>query len=83
MPVPEGVTALFDQPRERLDALADDVLLAALRIIAALESLAAEAGVVAVHTVRADNQSWATIANGLGLTESETGTRLHRYARFC
>ncbi|WP_158070822.1 hypothetical protein [Streptomyces sp. CB02460] len=40
-----------------------------------------EAGAVAAYTARADAQSWDTIATGLGLTESEARSRLHRYAR--
>ncbi|MGZ2360921.1 hypothetical protein LRE75_30285 [Streptomyces sp. 372A] len=81
VPIPEDVTALLDQLRQRLDVLAVDAPLAALRIIAALESTITEAGAVAAHTARGDDQSWETIATGLGLTESEARTRLHRYAR--
>ncbi|MGW1126407.1 hypothetical protein [Streptomyces sp. NPDC002526] len=81
VPVPEDVADLLARLQERLDGLADDAPLAALRIVAALESAIAEAGAVAAHTARADDQSWGTIATGLGLTESEARTRLHRYAR--
>ncbi|MEV5605766.1 hypothetical protein AB0L33_30450 [Streptomyces sp. NPDC052299] len=81
VPIPEDVTALLARLQERLDILADDAPLATLRIIAALESFTAEAGAVAAPTARADDQSWDTIATGLGLTESEARTRLHRYAR--
>jgi len=81
VPIPEDATALLDQLRERLDVLADDAPLAALSIITALESTIAEAGAVAAHAARADDQSWDTIATGLGLTESKARSRLHRYAR--
>ncbi|MGW2476877.1 hypothetical protein [Streptomyces sp. NPDC001665] len=81
VPVTEDVADLLARLRERLDGLAGDAPLAALRIVAALESTIAEAGAVAAHSARADAQSWGTIATGLGLTESEARTRLHRYAR--
>ncbi|MCG7527137.1 hypothetical protein MHW47_22160 [Streptomyces sp. OfavH-34-F] len=80
VPIPEDVAGLLDQLRERLDALADDAPLAALRILAALESSIASAGEVAAYTSRADDQSGDTIAAGLGLTASEARSRLHRYA---
>ncbi|MEU5825851.1 hypothetical protein [Streptomyces sp. NPDC047803] len=81
VPIPEDVADLLARLRERLDVLADDAPLAALRIVAALEFTITEAGAVAAHTARADDQSWDTIATGLGLTESEARSRLHRYAR--
>lgn len=81
VPIPEDVADLLTRLRERLDVLADDAPLATLRIIAALEASIAETGAVAAHTARADDQPWDTIATALGLTESETRTRLHRYTR--
>ncbi|MEU2026190.1 hypothetical protein ABZ565_29150 [Streptomyces sp. NPDC016469] len=81
VPVPEDITDLLTRLRERLVVLADDAPLAALRIVAALESTIAETGAVAAHAARADSESWETIATGLGLTEPEARTRLHRYAR--
>ncbi|MER7729229.1 hypothetical protein [Streptomyces sp. NPDC096323] len=41
----------------------------------------AEAARTAACNARADDQSWDTIATALGLTEPDTRTRLHRYAR--
>jgi hypothetical protein len=79
--VPEDVAGLLGRMRERLDVLADDAPLAALRIVAALEHVTAETATVAAYAVRADELSWDTIATGLGLTEEDARTRLHRYAR--
>lgn len=81
VPVPEDVTALLAQLRTRLDALATDAPLAALRAVAALEYPVAEAARTAACNARADDQPWDTIATALGLTEPDTRTRLHRYAR--
>ncbi|MGZ2362385.1 hypothetical protein LRE75_38015 [Streptomyces sp. 372A] len=81
VPVPEDVSDLHIRLRQRLDVLAVDAPLAALRLVALLESSIAEAGAVAAYAARGDDQSWDTIATGLGLTESEARTRLHRYAR--
>ncbi|MFG2569235.1 hypothetical protein ACGFR6_27880 [Streptomyces sp. NPDC048567] len=81
VPVPEDVTALLAQLRKRLEVLADDAPLAALRVVAALEHAAAEVGEVAAYVAQADDQSWDTIAVGLGITESEARTRLQRHAR--
>ncbi|MEU5825901.1 hypothetical protein [Streptomyces sp. NPDC047803] len=81
VPVPEDIAGLLARLRERLDVLADDAPLAALRIVAALEHVTAETATVAAYAVRADEQSWDTIATGLGLTEDDARTRLHRYAR--
>ncbi|GAA3011533.1 hypothetical protein JCM13580A_62500 [Streptomyces drozdowiczii] len=81
VPVPEDIAGLLARRRERLDVLADDAPLAALRIVAALEHVTAETATVAAYAVRADEQSWDTNATGLGLTEDDARTRLHRYAR--
>ncbi|MGW0940177.1 hypothetical protein [Streptomyces sp. NPDC002666] len=77
VPVPEDVTAFVAQLRTRLDTLATDAPLAALRAVAALEYPIAEAA----RNARTDDQPWDTIATALGLTEPDTRTRLHRYAR--
>ncbi|MFJ7631034.1 hypothetical protein ACIQZN_31625 [Streptomyces sp. NPDC097595] len=81
VPIPHDAAALSDQLRQRLDALASDAPLAALRLVAVLESSIAEAGAVAARIARADDQPWDTIATALGVTNSEARTRLHRYAR--
>lgn len=81
VPVPEDVVDLITRLRERLDVLADDAPLAALRVVAALEHATAEAAEGAAYAARADAQSWDAIATGLGLTESEARSRLHRYVR--
>ncbi|MET7344660.1 hypothetical protein [Streptomyces sp. NPDC005547] len=81
VPVPEDVTALLGRLRERLDALADDAPLAALRVVAALQHATADLAGAATLAARADGQPWDTIGTGLGLTEPEARARLHRYAR--
>ncbi|MFJ2273914.1 hypothetical protein ACIOEZ_06950 [Streptomyces sp. NPDC087866] len=80
VPVPEDVTALLGRLRERLDDLADDAPLAALRVVAALEHTTADVAEAATYTVRADQQPWEVIATGLGTAVSEARTRLHGYA---
>ncbi|MFF7339741.1 hypothetical protein ACFZAT_20680 [Streptomyces sp. NPDC008163] len=74
-PVPEDVADLPARLWERLDVLA------ALRIVGALESTTAEAGAVAAHMSRADDQPRDTIATCLGLAEPEARARLHRSMR--
>ncbi|MFD5786845.1 hypothetical protein ACFWH1_09445 [Streptomyces sp. NPDC127037] len=80
VPIPVDVTALLGRLRERLEDLADDAPLAALRAVAALEHATAEAAETATYAARADDRPWDTIATALGTTESEARTRLHRYA---
>ncbi|MYW08605.1 hypothetical protein GT034_09665 [Streptomyces sp. SID2563] len=81
VPIPEDAAALLDQLRQRLDALASDAPLAALRLVAVLECSIAEAGAVAAHMARTGDQSWDAIATALSITDSEARSRLHRYAR--
>ncbi|MGZ2359849.1 hypothetical protein LRE75_24605 [Streptomyces sp. 372A] len=61
--------------------MAYEAPLAALRVVAALEHATAEAGKAAAHAAWFDEQALGTIATGLGLTESETRSRLGRHAR--
>ncbi|MFE7623023.1 hypothetical protein [Streptomyces sp. NPDC057509] len=80
-PIPEDVAALLTQLRTRLDTLALDAPLAALRIVSALEYPVGEAARTAAYTARSDDRPWDAIATALGLTEAEARTRIHRYAR--
>ncbi|MCX4451574.1 hypothetical protein [Streptomyces sp. NBC_01789] len=81
VPIPEDVTDLLTQLRSRLDVLADDAPLAALRVLTVLEHPLAETAEAATFAAQADGQSWDAIATGLGLTAQDARTRLYRYAR--
>ncbi|MEU6016819.1 hypothetical protein ABZ826_23050 [Streptomyces sp. NPDC047515] len=79
VPVPKDVLALLTQVEERLDALAGDEPLAALRAIATLERAIADAGRTAACHARADARTVTEIGRGLGLPARDARSRLLRY----
>ncbi|MGW6202525.1 hypothetical protein ACWF9B_02550 [Streptomyces sp. NPDC055089] len=79
VPVPEDLAALLAQVDQRLNALASDAPLAALRAIAALERIVAEAGRTAAFHAEADDPAGNAFGPGLGLPERDARARLLRY----
>lgn len=86
-PIPEPVAATLAVLEEQLAALAEGGPVAALRVAAALERLAADVGRQAACAIDvgddadAGEHSWAALATGLGLTETEARTRMLRWIR--
>lgn len=81
VPVPDDITALLAQLRTRLDALAADAPLAALKVIGALERTSADTVRAAAYAVHTDEQPWDMIATALGLTEADARALVMRYTR--
>lgn len=80
VPLPANVTDLLSQLQEKLEALVDDAPLAALKAVNDLEEIVASiAPVAASIAVRGDEIPWPRIAEGLGTTEPDARSRLHRY----
>ncbi|MEV5877312.1 hypothetical protein AB0L75_24365 [Streptomyces sp. NPDC052101] len=80
VPLPEDVTDLVGRLDERLNSLADQAPLAALKVVAALERIAENVGRRAASDVQADELSWETVAKALGLTEDDARARLFHYS---
>ncbi|MBT2443926.1 hypothetical protein J7E93_28290 [Streptomyces sp. ISL-36] len=81
VPLPADVTDLLDQLRGRLEHLADDAPLAALRAVHELETIIGAIGPSAAFlALREDEIPWDRIAEGLGATEKDARTRLFRYS---
>ncbi|MGR6998857.1 hypothetical protein ACU686_13135 [Yinghuangia aomiensis] len=84
-PIPDQVAAALAVLEEQLAALADGGPVAALRVAALLERLADETGRRALCAIDigddpdAGEHTWAAVATGLGLTETEARTRLLRW----
>ncbi|MFJ1618238.1 hypothetical protein ACIODT_37250 [Streptomyces sp. NPDC088251] len=80
VPVPADLIALLDQTEKRLNALAAENPLAALRATVILESLAKQAATDAAISIDTpDGPTWDTIAQGLGISEQTARSRLTRY----
>ncbi|GAB2873170.1 hypothetical protein [Streptomyces mayteni] len=79
VPLPLGVEELLEQLDMRLSALADDAPLAALKAIAVLERATQRIGRRATHAVLADDVSWETIGQALGMTADDAHSRLLTY----
>lgn len=79
VPVPVELDDLVGQLDARLSVLADDAPLAALRVVAALERLTGRIGMVAAFHTRADEVSWESVGQALGLTEQEARSRVASY----
>lgn len=79
VPLPVEVTELMEQLENRLASLAGQAPLAALRAVFALERAAQSYGEQAAFHVTADRMSDGKVAQALGLTEREVGSRLSRY----
>ncbi|MFJ8386594.1 hypothetical protein ACIQ9Q_19095 [Streptomyces sp. NPDC094438] len=85
LPLPADLQDLLDMLAERLDDLAFDVPLAALKAVAAAERVTRRIGNAAAHSVLAeesmDELTWEEIGKALGLTGTDARSRLTRYAR--
>ncbi|WLQ45623.1 hypothetical protein P8A22_37995 (plasmid) [Streptomyces laculatispora] len=79
VPIPEELTALLAQVDQRLNALAGEAPLAALRAIATLEHTLTQAGRTAALNAEADDTAGNTIGPGLGLPDRDARSRLLRY----
>ncbi|WP_285566738.1 hypothetical protein [Streptomyces sp. RTGN2] len=79
VPIPGDVAALLVQVDERLNALAFDAPLAALRVIATLERIVTEAGGTAAFHAEADDPVGSALGPGLGLPDRDARARLLRY----
>ncbi|WP_267244538.1 hypothetical protein [Streptomyces sp. PR69] len=80
VPLPEDVQHLLEALEGRLDKLAYDAPLAALRIAATLEGAVQRAGRVAACIAASEERhSWEHTATALGLTEQHAQSRLRRY----
>ncbi|MFI6588338.1 hypothetical protein [Embleya sp. NPDC050493] len=79
VPLPEDVTDLLRQLGHRLEALADDTPLVALRALRLLHTATEDAGANAATYARHEHDL-ATIGRALGLSEKETTACLYRYA---
>ncbi|WP_137991662.1 hypothetical protein [Streptomyces vilmorinianum] len=80
VPLPAEVSDLLHRLRQRLEGLVDDAPLAALKAVNELESIAASVGPSAAFlAVHGDRIPWRRIAEGLGTTEPDARSRLHRY----
>ncbi|WP_329467987.1 hypothetical protein [Streptomyces sp. NBC_01431] len=84
LPLPADLADLLDMLAERLDNLAFDAPLAALKAVAAVERVTHRISHAAAHNVlteqSADEASWEEIGRALGLTEKDARSRLTRYA---
>ncbi|MYW01165.1 hypothetical protein [Streptomyces sp. SID3343] len=80
MQLPEDVARLLRQVGDRLDVLALDAPLAALRAVRLLHTTVGEAGANAATSARYDHDE-ATIGRALGLPEKETTACLYEYTR--
>lgn len=78
-PLPGEVLELVEQLEKRINSLADEAPLAALRAVFALERAAQSCGERAASYVRADRLPEEKVAQGLGLPQREATTRVLRY----
>lgn len=79
VPVPEDLAALLAQVDRRLNALASDAPLAALRAIATLERIVTDAGRTAALYAETDDTAGGSLGPGLGLPERDARARLLQY----
>ncbi|MEU6986512.1 hypothetical protein ABZ946_24285 [Streptomyces sp. NPDC046324] len=80
VPLPVEITDLLAALQQQLERLADEAPLAALKAVGELDTLSASSGATAAYlAVRGDRIPWQMIAEGLGTTEAEARSRLHRY----
>ncbi|MFI0717384.1 hypothetical protein ACH4SK_43950 [Streptomyces inhibens] len=80
VPLPTQLAHLLERVDEQLSALADQAPLAALKAVAALERTTGRVGREAAHTAKADETSWETIGQALGLPPKDARARLTRYS---
>lgn len=76
VPLPADLVALIDQVQARLDGLASDTPLAALRAVSLLEHATRHAGRTAAHYAHDDDPGGAAAGKALGITPQEARSRL-------
>ncbi|MFE0777785.1 hypothetical protein [Streptomyces sp. NPDC058861] len=79
VPLPEDVTGLLNQLRERLSEIDDKNPLAALRVVGELEAMASSTGPYVARRIAFEDVSAEAVAEGLGITEDKARSRLSRY----
>ncbi|MGW8487431.1 hypothetical protein [Streptomyces sp. NPDC055886] len=79
VPLPDDVAELLGKVEERLDNLADDAPLAALRAVAALERITQYAGRMAANGVFADDPTGERAGLALGISPDKACSRLAHY----
>ncbi|MFD7500263.1 hypothetical protein [Streptomyces sp. NPDC059850] len=80
VPLPTGLETLLTQVEEQLDALTVDTPVAALKCVAILERITQRIGREAAYGAEADEVSWETIGQALGLDEKTAQSRLLHYS---
>ncbi|MFE2295055.1 hypothetical protein [Streptomyces sp. NPDC059452] len=81
VPLPDDVVELLDRIETRLDRLAADAPLAAIRAIAALERTTCYIGRTAALHAEADDPLGERMGTALGLTPEKARSRLFHYGR--
>ncbi|WPO76232.1 hypothetical protein [Streptomyces sp. KN37] len=79
VPLPTEMTALLEQLDKQLTSLAEETPLAALKAVAALETLTKQVAPVAAFYAENDGLSDEVLAQGLGVSPSDAKSRLLRY----
>ncbi|QMU78384.1 hypothetical protein GXW83_24425 [Streptacidiphilus sp. PB12-B1b] len=78
VPMPDDVNELLQRLQDTLTNLAADAPVAALRVVAALERLAEQAGLDAAFNLEAD-MSWQTMGEALGVSADAARSRVRKY----
>lgn len=79
VPLPAELADLIGRVEERLEALAQQAPVAALKAVAALERATKRVARDAAYMAEADDLSWESIGTGLGLSEKGARSRLTHY----
>ncbi|MEV7196022.1 hypothetical protein AB0N81_30085 [Streptomyces sp. NPDC093510] len=79
VPLPTGLVALLDQLDSQLTNLAEEAPLAALKGVAALESMVKRVAASAAMNAEADAHTGEELAQALGVSPSDAESRLLRY----
>ncbi|MFE6462240.1 hypothetical protein ACFVP0_32900 [Streptomyces cinereoruber] len=77
--LPEDVVGLLSLLCERLSEIDDENPLAALRVVGELEAMASSIGSYVARRIAFEDVSDEAVAEGLGITEDKTRSRLSRY----
>jgi len=79
VPVPEELAELLQRLDGKLTGLVDDAPVAALRVVAMLESTAGQVGTDAADALSEDDVSWQAIGDALGTSADEARERVWQY----
>ncbi|PRH76106.1 hypothetical protein C6N75_27395 [Streptomyces solincola] len=81
VPLPEELAELLARLDERLEAVADQAPVAALKAVAAVERMTSRISREAAWAVEEDGLSWEAVGTALGLTAEDARSRLADYLR--